>query len=44
MIVDAHWYVPNTLSDGIYKYWQLKKKSTDTVHSTMLTSEHTQIT
>jgi hypothetical protein len=40
MIVYAHWYVPNTVSEGISKHQQLKKKSTATAFNTV----HTQMT
>jgi hypothetical protein len=42
MIVDAPRYVLNTLSKGISKYQQLKKKSVTTALNTVLTSVHTQ--
>jgi hypothetical protein len=44
MIVDAPWYVPNTIIRRISKYQQLKKKSAATALNTVLASAHIQIT
>jgi hypothetical protein len=44
MIMDAPWYVSNTVSDGISKYQQLKKKSAATAINTVLTPVHIQMT
>jgi hypothetical protein len=44
MIVNAPWYVPNRLSEGISKYQQLKEKSNATVLNTVAASVHTQMT
>jgi hypothetical protein len=38
MIVNAPWYVPNKLSEGIFKYQQLKKKSAATAPNTVFAS------
>jgi hypothetical protein len=35
MLVDAPWYVPNTDSEGISKYQQIKKKYAATAHIQM---------
>jgi hypothetical protein len=43
MIVDAPWFLPNTLSEGISKCQQLKKKSNATVLNMVPASVHTQI-
>jgi hypothetical protein len=42
MIVDAPQYLSNTLSEGISKHQELKKKSAATALDTALASEHTQ--
>jgi hypothetical protein len=44
MIEDAPWYVPNTVTEGISKYQQLKKKSAATAFNTVLPSAHIQMT
>jgi hypothetical protein len=44
MLVDAPWYVPNAVSEGISKHQQLKKKSAATALDTVLASAHTQTT
>jgi hypothetical protein len=44
MIVDAPWYVPNTVCEGTSKYQQLKKKSVATALNTVLASAHIQMT
>jgi hypothetical protein len=44
MIVDAPWYVPNTVSKGISKYQQLKEKSTATALNIVLASAYIQMT
>jgi hypothetical protein len=44
MIVDAPWYVPNTVSEGISKYQQLKKKPAATALNTVIASAHIQMT
>jgi hypothetical protein len=43
MIVDAPWYVPNTVSEGISKYQQLKMKSAATALNTVLASAQIQM-
>jgi hypothetical protein len=42
MIVDAPWYVPNTVIRRDLKHQQLKKKSAATAPNTVLASAHTQ--
>jgi hypothetical protein len=44
MIVDAPWYVPNTIIRRISKYQQLKKKSAATALNIVLASAHIQMT
>jgi hypothetical protein len=45
MIVDASWYVPNTvIRRDIIKYQQLQKKSAATALNTVLASNHIQMT
>jgi hypothetical protein len=44
MIVDAPWYVPNTVIRKISKHQQLKKKFAATVLNTVLASAHTKMT
>jgi hypothetical protein len=44
MIADAPGYVPNTVSEGISKYRQLKKKSAATALNAVFTSVHIQMT
>jgi hypothetical protein len=41
MIVDAPWYVPNTLSGETFKFHQLRKKLATTAPITALSSLHT---
>jgi hypothetical protein len=44
MVVDAPWYVPNTVSEGLPKCQQLKKKSATTALNIVLASAHIQMT
>jgi hypothetical protein len=44
MIVDAPWYVPIRLSEGISKYEQLKKKFAATALNTALASANIKMT
>jgi hypothetical protein len=44
MIVDASWYVPNTVIRRVSRYQQLKKKSVATALNTVLASAHIQMT
>jgi hypothetical protein len=43
MIVDVPWYVPNTVSEEISKYQQLKNKCAATALNTVLASAHIQM-